>query len=126
MLFNHGDMYRDFTFVDDIVLGVVAVAKRPPDADRDGVRHRVYNIGNNRPVRLTDFVDTLELHLEQYGLLNGPVEREYLPMQPGEVYQTYADVAPLEKEFGVRPVTSLADGLERFVRWYKDYKYVDE
>lgn len=125
-LFNDGNMYRDFTYVDDIIEGVVRVLKRPPNADTDGVQHKIYNIGNNQPVRLLDFVDLLESLLVKFDLISSRVEREFLPMQPGEVYQTFADVDDLAQDFGVKPATRLADGLEQFVRWYKSYKSAGE
>jgi UDP-glucuronate 4-epimerase len=122
-LFNNGNMYRDFTYIDDIVDGVVAVVNRPPVADSDGVRHKVYNIGNNHPVRLDEFVDILEATLCRHGLIASRVEREYKPMQAGEVYQTFADVDELARDFGIKPVTALPDGLDSFVQWYKAFKY---
>lgn len=120
-IYNMGDMRRDFTYVDDIVEGVAAVMARPPAEDAKGARHAVYNIGNSSPVPLLEFVDTLERVLAEEGVTDRRAVRELLPMQPGDVYQTYADVGPLERDFGFRPATRLEDGLREFARWYKDY-----
>lgn len=114
-IFNHGDMYRDFTYIDDIVTGIENIIPHPPEANEDGVRFKVYNIGNNQPEKLMYFIETLEK------CLGRTAKKEFYPMQPGDVYQTYADVSELTKDFGFRPDTSLEDGLERFVKWFKDY-----
>jgi len=120
-IFNYGDMYRDFTYIDDIVRGIMNVAGRSPDEGGDGTRYKIYNIGNNRPEKLMYFVETLEKCLMDEGVISRPAEKEYLPMQPGDVYQTYADVDDLVREFGFKPATKLEDGLRRFVKWYKEY-----
>ena len=125
-IFNHGDMRRDFTYIDDIVTGINAIIPSPPKASEDGTRYTVYNIGNNQPEGLLYFVETLEKNLMAEGLIDKPVEKEFLPMQPGDVYQTYADVAPLERDFGFKPSTSLDSGLAQFVRWYKSYYHGDK
>ena len=91
-IFNYGDMYRDFTYIDDVVAGVESVAKRPPEEDEDGVKYKVYNIGNHRPESLMYFVETLEKCLMKAGVISEPARKEVLPMQPGDVYRTYADV----------------------------------
>ncbi len=114
-IFNNGDMYRDFTYIDDIVKGVENMLCNPPEADENGDRAMVYNIGNNSPEKLMYFVETLEKALGK------TAEKEFLPMQPGDVYQTYADVTPLIKKFGFKPSTPIEDGLARFVEWYKKY-----
>lgn len=114
-IYNHGDMKRDFTYIDDIVNGMMAMLEHPPVKDGQGVQHKVYNIGNNHPEDLLYFVETLER------LLGIEAKKEFLPMQPGDVYQTYADVSALERDFGYKPSTSLDEGLERFVQWYKEY-----
>lgn len=114
-IFNNGDMYRDFTYIDDIVKGVENMLCNPPEADENGDRATVYNIGNNSPEKLMYFVETLEKALGK------TAEKEFLPMQPGDVYQTYADVTPLIKKFGFKPSTPIEDGLARFVEWYKKY-----
>lgn len=120
-IYNHGDMYRDFTFIDDIVEGVSRVMEKVPEANEDGVRYKVYNIGNNQPESLMYFVETLEKCLMEAGVIKEPAQKEFLPMQPGDVYQTYADVDELVKEFGFKPATSLKDGLMRFANWYAEY-----
>jgi len=120
-LFNHGNLKRDFTYIDDVVEGVIKVMAKPPAETEDGAPYKIYNIGNNRPENLLYFVDTLEKHLLAEGLISKPVEREFLPMQKGDVYQTYADVSDLEKDFGFRPKTTLDEGLLKFVKWYKDF-----
>ena len=120
-IYNMGDMYRDFTYVDDIVTGIVSVMHKTPELTEDGVPYKVYNIGNNKPESLMYFVDTLEECLLKEGVIKEKGVRELLPMQAGDVYQTFADVTDLEKNFGFKPKTSLIDGLEKFVKWYKDY-----
>lgn len=120
-LFNYGEMYRDFTYIDDITTGIINVMKKSPDPSEDGVRYKVYNIGNNQPESLSTFVDTLENCLIAEGVIDKPVEKEYLPMQPGDVYQTFADVDELVRDFGFKPNTSLKEGLRKFAVWYKEY-----
>ncbi|WP_144554597.1 GDP-mannose 4,6-dehydratase [Bacillus sp. X1(2014)] len=120
-IFNYGDMMRDFTYIDDIVTGVMNVMREAPDTNEDGVKYKVYNIGNNQPESLMSFVETLEKCLIGEGIIDKPAEKELLPMQPGDVYQTYADVDELVKDFGFKPSTSLEEGLSRFAKWYKEY-----
>jgi UDP-glucuronate 4-epimerase len=120
-LFNDGDMYRDFTYIDDIVSGIVNVITKPPVADENNARHKVYNIGNNSPVKLLDFVDILENSLLEHGIITGRAKKEFLPMQKGDVYRTYADVDDLVRDFGFKPGTTLKDGLDKFAKWYKEY-----
>ena len=125
-VFNHGNMERDFTYIDDIVEGVVRVADRVacPDPAWDAARpnpgtssapYVLYNIGNHQPVRLMDMIETLE------GALGRQAVKELLPMQPGDVPATYADVADLARDVGFQPSTPLQVGIERFVAWYQDY-----
>ncbi len=115
-VFNHGDMRRDFTYVDDIVEGVTRVLALPPSADAaTGARHAIYNIGNNRSVALLEFIATLE------SLLGREAVRIDEPMQPGDVKETYASIDRLAALTGFAPHTSLADGLARFVDWYRSY-----
>jgi len=125
-VFNRGRSRRDFTYIDDIVSGVVAVADRPaapdprwnPDAPHPGRSHapyRLYNIGNNSPVELMTFIATLE------ELLGRKATMELLPPQPGDVPATCAEIAELESEFGFRPATPLREGLRRYVEWYRGY-----
>ncbi|MDD2852242.1 MAG: NAD-dependent epimerase [Desulfuromonadaceae bacterium] len=125
-VFNHGRMRRDFTYIDDIVEGVVRVLDRPPQPKRlrqgevpdpatSSAPYRIYNIGNNNPVELGLFIEILEEKLGRKAIKN------YLPMQPGDVTTTYATVDDLMQDVGFKPATALADGLERFVLWYKRY-----
>lgn len=121
-IYNNGDMWRDFTFVDDIVTGIVNVMQKSPDETEDGAPYKVYNIGNNKPESLMNFVGILEKCLMREGIITEPGKKELLPMQPGDVYQTYADVTDLERDFGFKPVTTLEEGLSRFAAWYKTYR----
>ena len=114
-IFNNGDMLRDFTYIDDIVTGIENILPCPPVADTNGDRYKIYNIGNNKPEKLLTFIETLE------NIIGIEAKKEYLPMQPGDVYQTYADVSELEKNFGFKPQTSIKEGLTKFVEWYKDF-----
>ena len=114
-VFNHGDMYRDFTYIDDIVTGVCAVLDAPPAANADGVAAAVYNIGNSEPVALADFIGAIERAAGREAV------KEFLDMQPGDVYRTYADTSALERDFGYRPATPLQEGIDRFCRWYRTY-----
>jgi UDP-glucuronate 4-epimerase len=125
-VYNNGDMARDFTYIDDIVEGLVRIIDSPPkgNASWDGARPdpasspapcRVYNIGNDSPVRLLDFIGAIE------AALGMKAKKNLLPMQPGDVPVTWADVSPLERDFGYRPETPLEEGIERFVRWYREF-----
>ena len=114
-IYNHGDMLRDFTYVDDIVRGVENMLCNPPKANEFGDRYKVYNIGNNKPEKLMDFIETLEKAIGR------EAKKEYLPMQPGDVYQTYADVTDLIRDFDFKPSTPISEGLGRFAEWYKEY-----
>jgi UDP-glucuronate 4-epimerase len=111
-VFNHGKMRRDFTYVDDIVEGVVRVMDRAPSSRPP---YQVYNIGNHDPVELLEFIDTLEQ------CLGKKAERRMLPMQPGDVPETFADVESLTRDIGFHPNTTLREGLSRFTAWYRDY-----
>ena len=111
-IYNNGNMLRDFTYIDDVVEALTLILGKSPCPDENGVRHRVYNIGNNSPEKLMDFVSALE---EAFGK---KAIKEYLPMQPGDVYQTYADVTALERDFGFRPKVSIKEGLTKFAEWY--------
>ncbi len=117
-IFNNGDMKRDFTYVDDIVRGIESMLCDPPTGEDPA---RVYNIGNNSPEDLLHFVETLESCLMREGVIDAPGKKEFLPMQPGDVYQTYADVDPLIRDYGFKPSTPIAEGLSRFARWYKGF-----
>mgnify|MGYP000433120391 FL=1 len=120
-IYNYGDMKRDFTYIDDIVNGIVNVIGKVPNETEEGAPYKIYNIGNNKPENLLYFVETLEKCLMKEGIIDKPAEKEYLPMQPGDVYQTYADVDELVRDFNFKPSTSLEEGLSRFAKWYKDY-----
>ena len=119
-IYNNGDMLRDFTYVDDIVTGIEHMLCNPPKANKYGDKYKVYNIGNNSPIRLLHFIEILEMALGK------KAKKEYLPMQPGDVYQTYADVSDLESDFDFRPVTGIGKGIEKFVQWYKEYYCFDK
>lgn len=129
-IFNHGHCERDFTYVDDIVEGVVRVMKGAPErrSGADGLPippYAVYNIGGGHPVNLLDFVDILQQELVRAGVL--PIDYDFeahkklVPMQPGDVPVTYADTEALSRDFGYCPMTSLRDGLRKFAEWYKAY-----
>ncbi len=133
-IFNFGNCKRDFTYVDDIVEGVMRVMQKAPDraTGEDGLPlppYAVYNIGNNNPENLLEFVDILQQELIRAGVLpedyDFDAHKELVPMQPGDVPVTYADTSALEKDFGFKPSTSLRDGLRKFAEWYKDF-YVKE
>ncbi len=117
-IFNNGDMKRDFTYVDDIVQGIENMLCNPPAGEDPA---KVYNIGNNNPEDLLYFVKTLESCLMKEGLISEPAKKEFLPMQPGDVYQTYADVSELMNDFDFKPSTSIEEGLSRFARWYREF-----
>lgn len=119
-IFNNGDMYRDFTYIDDIVKGIENMLYCPPEADENGDRAKVYNIGNNKPEKLMYFIETLEKTIGR------EAKKEYLPMQPGDVYQTYADVTELMRDFDFKPSTSIEDGLNRFAEWYREYYKIED
>ena len=129
-IFNYGNCKRDFTYVDDIVEGVKRVMQCAPEKvnGEDGLPippYRVYNIGNNNPENLLDFVDILQQELIRAGVLpedyDFEVHKKLVPMQPGDVPVTYADTSALERDFGFKPSTSLREGLRRFAEWYKEF-----
>lgn len=120
-IYNNGDMYRDFTYIDDIVTGIVNVMQKSPSETEDGAPYKIYNIGNNKPESLLRFVEILEQCLMKEGIIKEPGKKEFLPMQAGDVYQTYADVSDLERDFGFKPATSLEKGLSEFAAWYKKF-----
>jgi UDP-glucuronate 4-epimerase len=120
-VYNHGDMRRDFTYIDDIIAGVLAVIDTPP-ADDGAVKpggsvspHRLYNIGNNQPEPLGRMIDVIE------AACGRPAIRNLLPMQPGDVYQTYADISAIQGDLGYAPTTGIDIGIPRFVDWYRSY-----
>ena len=132
-IFNYGNCKRDFTYVDDIVEGIVRVMQHAPEkvTGEDGLPippYAVYNIGNNSPENLLDFVDILQQELIRAGVLpedyDFEAHKELVPMQPGDVPVTYADTTALEEDFGFKPSTSLREGLRRFAQWYKAFYMV--
>lgn len=129
-VFNHGEMMRDFTYVDDIVDGIVRVIDQPPagnsqwtaqqpDPGSSPAPYRLYNIGNNEPVKLMDFIEAIETAVGRKAI------KEFLPMQPGDVQHTYADVSDLERDFAYKPATSVQEGVQHFVDWYRHYYKID-
>ncbi|NND34087.1 MAG: NAD-dependent epimerase [Saprospiraceae bacterium] len=129
-IFNQGKLSRDFTYVDDIVEGVFLVSAHPPvstshwDADdpdpaSSPAPYKIYNIGNSAPVQLMDFINAME------EAMGKEAEKQYLPMQPGDVVDTYADVSALQKDFGYQPNTGIREGLKKFVAWHKNYHRSD-
>ncbi|WP_153558670.1 NAD-dependent epimerase [Roseimaritima sediminicola] len=125
-VFNRGEMRRDFTYIDDIVQGVFRTAEQiaepneqwsgaSPDPASSKAPYRIYNIGNNQPVQLNHFIDVIEKAIGK------PAKRNLMPMQPGDVPATYADIDSLEAAVGFRPQTSIEEGIERFVQWYREY-----
>ena len=115
-VFNHGDMRRDFTYIDDITEGVLRVLDKPATPERVGAApYRVFNIGNCDPVQLLDFIRCLESALGKSAI------KKLLPMQPGDVPATYANTRALREWVGFAPSTPLAEGIESFVRWYREY-----
>ena len=125
-VFNYGKHRRDFTYIDDIVEGVIRVLDKPasscekwsgdqPDPSSSHAPWRVYNIGNNSPVELMDYIEAIE------NSLGKKADKELLPLQPGDVPDTFADVDDLVKEFDYKPSTSVADGIEQFINWYEEY-----
>lgn len=129
-IFNYGNCKRDFTYVDDIVEGVIKVMQKAPEKRRgeDGLPvppYAVYNIGNNQPENLLDFVTILQEELIRAGVLpedyDFEAHKKLVPMQPGDVPITYADTSALERDFGFKPSTNLRDGLRKFAEWYKEF-----
>ena len=125
-VFNNGEMERDFTYIDDIVAGVVEVIKNPaktdnsweannPNPETSSAPYRVYNIGNNNPVQLMEFISILEDELKL------TIKKKFLPIQQGDVKKTYANIDSLEEEFGYRPQTSIREGVSQFVSWYRSF-----
>jgi UDP-glucuronate 4-epimerase len=129
-VYNNGDMRRDFTYIDDIVEGIIRLLNKPPqtndhvnqdytDPSISHAPYKIYNIGNNKPVNLMDFIHTLE------ELIGKKAKIEFLPMQPGDVKETYADITDLQTDVGFYPGTTIKEGLSQFVDWYKKY-YLNE
>ena len=130
-VFNHGKMERDFTYIDDIVEGIVKLIDKVPSANKDWdeskdtlsssfAPYKIYNIGNNNPVPLMRFINALESALGKEAV------KEYMDMQPGDVLRTYADVSDLENDINFKPSTSIEEGLVKFVNWYREYYKVEK
>lgn len=130
-VFNHGKMERDFTYIDDIVEGIVKLISKAPTANKDWneskddlstsfAPYKIYNIGNNNPVQLMRFINALE------SALGKEAEKVYMDMQPGDVLRTYADVSDLERDINFKPSTSIEDGLKKFVDWYEAYYEIEK
>lgn len=114
-IYNNGEMYRDFTYVDDIVTGIQNLLCCPPKQNPQGVAYRIYNIGNHQPEKLMDFIQVLEQ------CLGKEAKKVFLPMQPGDVPRTYADVEDLIRDFDFKPSTTIEEGLSAFAVWFKEY-----
>ncbi|HDX9587165.1 TPA: NAD-dependent epimerase [Bacillus pseudomycoides] len=112
-VFNNGDMYRDFTYIDDIIDGIMKLVENSPALTNNELPYKVYNIGNNKPEKLMDFIQAIE------HAVGKEANKEFYPMQPGDVYQTYADVSDLIHDVGFKPDTPIQEGINRFVEWYK-------
>ncbi|NDO48684.1 NAD-dependent epimerase/dehydratase family protein [Lachnospiraceae bacterium MD335] len=126
-IFNYGNCKRDFTYIDDIVTGVQAVMQCAPLPNEEGVKYKIYNIGNNKPENLLDFVEILQDELKAAKVLpenyDFEAHKEFVGMQPGDVEITYADVSELERDFGFKPSTSLHEGIRRFAQWYHEFYF---
>lgn len=129
-IYNYGECQRDFTFIDDIIKGILLVILKSPKREKgkDGLplgAHCIYNIGRSRPEKLLDFVDILQKELLRVGILSKDFDfethKEFVPMQPGDVPITYADTTELERDFGYKPTVNLKEGLRMFVDWYAEY-----
>ncbi|RJE49074.1 MULTISPECIES: SDR family NAD(P)-dependent oxidoreductase [unclassified Dehalobacter] len=126
-VFNYGNCYRDFTYIDDIIESMMRILCNPPakrvdkDSILDGLQYAVYNIGNNRPEQLMDYIAALEKALSKAVSREIVAKKELLPMQPGDVKATYSDSTPLERDFEFKPSTTIEEGLQRFADWYVDY-----
>ena len=127
-VFNYGNMTRDFTFIDDIIKGVVKVIDKPAKPTMDAnpypsisniAPYKVYNIGNSSPVKLSDYIEAIENELGKRAI------KEFLPMQPGDVTYTEADVSDLVRDFGYKPTTKVQDGIKEFIKWYKNFYNID-
>jgi len=119
LIHGFGEMSRDFTYIDDVVDGLVAALGRPPAADAQGVRHKVYNMGNSHPTKLLDFVGLVE------NAMGRKAKREMVNIQPGEMVRTCADISETKRDFGFEPSTPIAVGIEGFVRWFKAYHKIN-
>ncbi len=119
-VFNHGNMKRDFTYIDDIVAGVLACLDSPPAGNEKAAPHRIYNIGNHRAEKLTHMIEVLEKALGR------KAEKIFEPMQPGDVAETYADIAAIQRDHGFAPLTTIDAGIPRFAEWFKQYHRIND
>ncbi|MDD3895153.1 MAG: NAD-dependent epimerase/dehydratase family protein [Syntrophomonadaceae bacterium] len=117
-VFNNGDRYRDFTYIDDIVSGILPLIENSPVLTMEDTPYKLYNIGNNRQEKLLDFIGAIESAVGKKAVM------EFYPMQPGDVYQAYADVTDLVRDVGFKPDTHIGEGIGRFVAWYEEYYHV--
>ena len=115
-VFNHGEMMRDFTYIDDIVEGVIRIQDVMPTGKGTSAPYAIYNIGNNQPIQLSEFIEAIEVACGK------PAEKIYMDMQPGDVPKTYADTAQLEASVGYKPATTIQEGMVKFVEWYKAFQ----
>ena len=124
-IFNYGNCKRDFTYIDDIVEGIIRVMQKRPSSKNNKVPYNIYNIGNSNPVNLLDFVDILQEELIKAKVLPEDYDfdshKELVPMQKGDVEVTYADTTPLERDYNFKPTTPLREGLKNFAEWYKEF-----
>lgn len=131
-IYNYGNCRRDFTYIDDVVEAIKAIIQAIPEENENGVRYKLYNIGNRKPVNMMEFVDTLYQELVRAGVLPKDFDigmhKKLVPMQPGDVEVTYANIDELIQDFGIEPKTNIRDGLRNFAQWYKDvyikYKHI--
>lgn len=114
-IYNYGEIQRDFTYIDDVVEGIIRVLSQPPEKAQAAAPYKLYNIGNNQPVTILRMIEIIEAEMGK------TVKKNWLPMQPGDVPVTYADVDSLIKEVGFQPKTSIEEGIHRFLTWYIDY-----
>jgi UDP-glucuronate 4-epimerase len=118
-VFNEGRMARDFTYIDDIVAGTIAAHDRPPTAEDGGVAHKIYNLGNHKPEKLLDFIAIIEKAVGRTAV------KELLPLQLGDVPESFADIDASRRDLGFEPKTSIEEGIGRFVAWYKHYHHIN-
>ena len=114
-IFNNGELYRDFTYIDDIVTAIMKLIQHTPKGDEFGTRHKIYNIGNTKPVKLLEFINIIESSIGKKAI------REYCPMQKADVYCTYADIEELKNDIGFSPLIDVETGISLFIDWYKYY-----
>ena len=125
-IFNNGDLFRDFTYIDDIVDGINVILETPfrqvsiwdntnPDNSFSSAPYRIYNIGNNTPINLMDFVETIE------SITKKKIKKKMMGMQPGDIYKTFADIDDIKDQFGFNPKVDIKSGLTKFNKWYKEY-----